>query len=234
MRTPRGLSRSLKSLHQTTSTSDVPFVTRRHTRVGFRIRPICCPASRSSCEGAVMRSSPASQRTLLRPAGKSRTGMSPRTPFIVSQTCKPKPAGRTLEVFKKIQRTRTDSPSFESAPPRQAELRTSSRLAPFLTTKSCDLPVRKTRDASNRCLPPKRTTCTRTSCVPGSLSPLSRRGRPTESWAPYGMTRDPDVFTTSEIASADRRTARNLMVLALRWSHERGRIGPTTLTRSSL
>jgi hypothetical protein len=78
--------------------------------------------------------------------------------------------------------------------PRQAVLRTSSWLAPSrFTNRPCDLPVEKTRDASNRCLPPKRTTCTRTSCVPGSLSPLSQRRRPTESWAPYGMTGGPDA-----------------------------------------
>jgi hypothetical protein len=78
--------------------------------------------------------------------------------------------------------------------PRQAVLRTSSRLAPSLfTNRPCDLPVEKTRDASNRCLPPKRTACTRTSCVPGSRSQLSLRGRPAESLAPRGSTGGPDV-----------------------------------------
>jgi hypothetical protein len=52
--------------------------------------------------------------------------------------------------------------------PRQAVLRTSSWLAPSVTNRSCDLPVKKTRNASNRCLPPNRTACTRTSCVPDS------------------------------------------------------------------
>jgi hypothetical protein len=53
--------------------------------------------------------------------------------------------------------------------PRQAVLRTSSRLAPSLiANRPCDLPAEKTRDASNRCLPPKRTPCTRTSRVPSS------------------------------------------------------------------
>jgi len=36
MRTLRGLSGTLKSVHQVVSTSDVPVVTRRHTRVGIR------------------------------------------------------------------------------------------------------------------------------------------------------------------------------------------------------
>jgi hypothetical protein len=78
--------------------------------------------------------------------------------------------------------------------PRQVVLRTSSRLAPSRPTRRpCDRPVEKTRDASNRCLPPKRTTCTRISRVPGSLSQLSLRGRPTESQAPCSMTGDPNV-----------------------------------------
>jgi len=48
-------------------------------------------------------------------------------------------------------------------------LRTSSWLAPSrFTNRPCDLPVEKTRDASDRYLPPKRTVCTRTSRIPGS------------------------------------------------------------------
>jgi hypothetical protein len=39
MRTLRGPSRSLKSLHRFVSTSDVPVVTRRHSRVGIRNPP---------------------------------------------------------------------------------------------------------------------------------------------------------------------------------------------------
>jgi hypothetical protein len=73
-------------------------------------------------------------------------------------------------------------------------LRASFWLAPSrFTNRPFDLPVEKTRDAFNRRLPPKRSACTRTSRVPGSLSPLSRRGVPTESWAPRGTSGDPDV-----------------------------------------
>jgi len=62
------------------------------------IRPICCPRSRSSR----MRDAGLNLRargTLLRPAGESKTGKSPRTPFIVSRTCEPKPTGRTAGYF---------------------------------------------------------------------------------------------------------------------------------------
>jgi hypothetical protein len=78
--------------------------------------------------------------------------------------------------------------------PRQTELRTSSWLAPFTRHETLQPPGGK--DA--RCVRPisatqTKLTCTRTSYVPGSRSPLSRRGRPTESWAPYGMTGGLDV-----------------------------------------
>jgi len=68
----------------------------------------------------------------------------------------------------------------------------------------CGVPAEKTRDASDRFLPPIRTTCTRTSRVPGSLSPLARRGIPAETKAPRGIYRGTGRFTTSETASADR------------------------------
>jgi len=78
--------------------------------------------------------------------------------------------------------------------PRQAVLRTSSWLAPSrFTNRPCDLPVEKTHDASDRFLPPKRTTCTRTLRVPGSLSQLTLRGRPTKTKASCGITGGQDV-----------------------------------------
>jgi len=100
-----------------------------------------------------------------------------------------------------------------------------------VTNRSCDLPVEKTRDASDRFLPPKRTTCTRTSCVPGSLSQLSLRGRPTETKAPCGGTGGPDVFTTSEdrFGGSSFNPVLELYCLTA-WRHERGRFLPTELT----
>jgi hypothetical protein len=77
--------------------------------------------------------------------------------------------------------------------PRQAVLRTSSLASAFSANRPCDLPANKTRDASNQLLPPNRTACTRTSCVPGSLSPLSQRGCLAENKAPFGVTGGPDV-----------------------------------------
>jgi len=81
---------------------------------------------------------------------------------------------------------RTASPSLRSSP-RQAVVRASFWLAPSLATRPCDLPADKTLDASDQLLPPNRTACTRTSCVPDPLSRLSPRGHPTESWAPKSI-----------------------------------------------
>jgi hypothetical protein len=151
------------------------------------IRPMCCSVVGAPC-GAPSRSGNLRARgTLLRPAGKSRTGMSPRTPSIVSRTCKPKPAGRAPGNLVGNSCARAPFRLLPIRAPRQAVLRTSSRLAPSLVAnRPCDLPAEKTRDASNRCLPPKRIVCTRTSRVPGSLSQLSPRGCPTETQAPSG------------------------------------------------
>jgi hypothetical protein len=169
MRTPRGRIPSLWSLHRTVSTSDVPFVTRRHTRVGFRIRPICSP-------GRILRFTEALRCEVdLRARGHR---------FVLPVRAR---RAQPENVFHRIENLQAETRrphegclvgrSFTRAlfrllpirAPRQAVLRTSSWLAPFrVTNRSCDLPVGKTRNASNRCLPPNRTACTRTSCVPGS------------------------------------------------------------------
>jgi hypothetical protein len=65
--------------------------------------------------------------------------------------------------------------------PRQAVLRASSRLASCFvetTTRPCDLPAYKTRDAFDRLLPPERLTCTRTSRVPGLRYGFRRMNTP--------------------------------------------------------
>jgi hypothetical protein len=179
MLTPRGPSRSLKSLHRNTSTSDVPIVTRGHTRVGIRTarcalrRLAPCgawrgvdPRARGPCFALPVRARRAKARERL-PSYRKPASRNPQA--MHAETCR-------------NPRARAPFRLLPIRAPRQAVLRTSSRLAPSrFTNRPCDLPVEKTRDASNRCLPPKRSTCTRTSRVPGSLSPLSQRGRPTES-----------------------------------------------------
>jgi hypothetical protein len=93
--------------------------------------------------------------------------------------------------------SRTDSPFLRSCP-RQAVLRASLRLAPCFSTGRCRLPETKTRDASDRRLPLERLTCTRTSCVPDSLTQLSLRGHPAESWAPQNLSGDRVFHDTRE------------------------------------
>jgi len=72
---------------------------------------------------------------------------------------------------------RTVSPSTGSCPA-SAVLRASFWLAPCISNRPCDLPGNKTRDASDRLLPPERFTCTRTSCVPSSLRDFRRVDTP--------------------------------------------------------
>jgi len=69
----------------------------------------------------------------------------------------------------------------------------------------------KTRDVSDRLLPLERLTCTRTSCVPSSLSRLSPGGYPVESWAPRNLL-GKQVFHDTWNASADRRERRTAIV----------------------
>jgi hypothetical protein len=87
---------------------------------------------------------------------------------------------------------------YPSAPVRQAVLRISSRLAPSLiTTRSCDRPVKKTRDALNRLLPLKRKRAPAPLAFP-TPPQLSLRGPPTETKAPYETIGDPKVSRPSK------------------------------------
>ena len=166
------------------STSDVPFVTRRHTRVGILVSARCAVRNHASsrrvirsltyesedfCFASPVRERRASARERLlsyrEPASRNPQDVHPETRL--GNPC-----------------TRAPFRLLSIRAPRQAVLRTSSWLAPSYYHSTLRRPVEKTRDATDRCLPPKRTTCTRTSRVPSSLSPLSRRGHPTESWAP--------------------------------------------------
>jgi hypothetical protein len=119
--------------------------------------------------------------------------------------------------------------------PRQAVLRTSSGLAPSVLTSRlltcrCE---RRAMHPTDFCHP-NETACARTSCVPGSLSPLSRRGCPTESWAPYGVTGGQDVSRRPKTASADRHPTLTFVLLPHGLDTKRGCFLPTAWMRSSL
>ena len=118
MRTPRGPSRTLWSLHRTVSTSDTPVVTRRHARIGFhRIRPMRCPSKTRPCgrveEGLNLR---ARGLCFDLPVRASRAKAQERLPSYREAasfyTCSP----RVMETFGSPSRTRTVSPSTHPRP----------------------------------------------------------------------------------------------------------------------
>jgi hypothetical protein len=97
MRTPRGPSRTLWSLHRIVSTSDVLVVTRRHTRVEFLfarcavLSPTCCSHFYVQlAEARVELTCWSEDLTSLR-RFPTETGQSPRTPSVVLQTCELSP-----------------------------------------------------------------------------------------------------------------------------------------------
>jgi hypothetical protein len=128
---------------------------------------------------------------------------------------------------------RTDSPSLHPCPA-SAVLRASSRLAPSRSTSPCGLPVRKTRDASNRLLPPERMTCTRPPYVLDSREPLSRPGmlrnslrlsrRVIEATSIFTM---PEALRSHFLAALRTRCPRAVFLADS--GHERGPVRPAAL-----
>jgi len=142
------------------------------------------------------------------PGVETRAGKSPRTPFVVSRTCEPRPTG---DVLRKSGLTYPAHPHrfafCPSAPLRQAVLRTSSWLAPSLDHRPT---LRSTGEEDARCAQP--TSATQTTCVHPHLarSRFALTGCPAGS--PHGVLgsvrslshRGARRFTTPEPASADR------------------------------
>jgi hypothetical protein len=95
MRTPREPSRSWRSLHRVVSTSDVPVVTRRHTRVGIRPPDVLSyHHGASRCHDVELTYE---SRTWLRPAGKSKTGRARERLPSSREPASSSPAGRAQE-----------------------------------------------------------------------------------------------------------------------------------------
>ena len=233
MRTLLGPSRTLRSLHRTMSTSDVPFVTRRHTRVGIpNIRPICCPIinriplRRIERRGFYLR---ARGPCFALPVRARRAKARERLPSCREPTSR-NPQAVRRGLFRNF-RTRTVSPSTHPRP-------ASGGATDFLPASALlnhQQILRPDGEEDARCVQP--TSATQSNCVHPHLV-CSRLALATfAAGMPHGVlgsvrrNRGSGRFTTSSwIASADRRAARNLMILASRWSHERGRFVPTTLT----
>lgn len=170
-------------------------VTCRHTRVGFRSRPMRCPIGVDLAERR-RGFRPASQRTSASPCRirARRAKARERLPSYREHSSRD-PNTTCLESIDDLARAHRFA-FYPFVPPRQAALRTSSRLATSSSGSSCDLPVAKTRDASDRILPPKRTTFTRTSCVPGSWRHFRGGGTSRSLWL-HAVYRGTGRFTTS-------------------------------------
>jgi len=98
------------------------------------------------------------------------TGLSPRTPSVVFETCELSPTSGTLRNLLDSSTRPYRFAFYPSAPVRQAMLRISSRLAPSFAHHPT---LRSTGEEDARCAEPtsatQTKTCTRTSRVPDSL-----------------------------------------------------------------
>jgi len=191
MRTPRGPSRTLWSLHRTVSTSDIPIVTGRHTRVEILFAR--CAVLSLACLRTCVRNTEAGVELTCWSEDRAspwrfpdKTGPKPENAFCrVVDLRAFTHTRRSLKIYSTFSSHPHRFAFYPSAPVRQAVLRISSRLAPSLTTtRSCDRPVKKTRDALNRLLPLKRKRAPAPLAFP-TPPQLSLRGPPTETKAPY-------------------------------------------------
>jgi hypothetical protein len=153
---------------------------------------MCCPGPPASRRTELELT--CESRALEPPAGESRAGASPRTPSIVPGTCKPKPAGRVKDNWLEILPVRTGSPSLHPRPASGGAA--DFLLASALRDRHQALRPAGAKDA--RCIRPMSATQSKNCVCPHLVCswlalPLSREGCPTESWAPYGVTRGQDV-----------------------------------------
>jgi hypothetical protein len=156
---------------------------------------------------------------------------SPRAPSVVLRTCKLSPAGRPSVEREERALDCVPFRLLSTLALRQAVLRASSRLAPSRSTRPCDLPVRKTRDASNRLLPPepRRLPVRRTFST--LASDFRRPGRPATvrgchvAWSrERAFSRRPNRFSPKHLRTRSPRA----FVLAAS-GHERGPVRPAAL-----
>jgi len=211
MRTLLGPSRTSSSLHRMPSTSDALVVTRRHGRVGLLTARSAARDTRLAehaprihlraeglCHAEPVRARRAAARERL-PSYCEPASFHPRT-------------DRALFPMKERACDRAPFRLLSTRAPRQAVLRASSRLAPSLATRPCDLPAGQ--DA--RCVQP--TSATRTKNVypyavrSWLLEPLSRPGTPRANPRfARCVTRGPSVFTTPGTLRLRRRRTRDLV-----------------------
>jgi hypothetical protein len=159
MWTPLGPSRSSLSLDRTTSTSDALAVACRHARVGL-LAARCADVTLMTPLRKLI-----ATRLTYRPRNQprhAREGLShliPRAPRLVSKSLRAETRQAEATLFLNW-RTCLRAPFRRHLGPCPASggaFVPLCRLAPsYSTTRPCDLPAAKTRDASDRCVPPER------------------------------------------------------------------------------
>jgi len=202
MRTPLGPSRTSWSLHRIPSSSDALVVTRRHARVGLLNRPMRWPLhpplAREDVPDVDLR---AEGPWNTRPVRVWCTAARERLPSYRKPASVNPQANHAMN-FLSTMRNRAPFRLLSTRAPRQAVLRASSWLAPSCSTRPCDLPVQKTRDASNRLLPPNWMTCTRfTVRSRFSRATFATRDAPQESVVPTLHDRGDERFHDARTAS---------------------------------
>jgi hypothetical protein len=171
---------------------------------------------------------------LLRRAVESKTGICPRTPFVVSRTREPRPTSHAHGECLGNPRTRAPIRLLPIRAPRQTELRTSSWLAPFEHRQ----PLRAAGVKDARCVQPM--SATQTNCVYPHLVCSRFALAAFAAGTPLGVLgskrhdRGRRAFHDARDRFGGSRCNTDLMMSASRLVHERGRFLPTALMRSSL
>jgi len=134
---------------------------------------------------------PGSQGLCFRVAGESATGPARGTSFVVSRTRKPSDRPTNRDSPERLIELVSSAHLFAFSPsvPRvRRGSSTSFRLATSSTTRPCDLPATRTRDVSDRRLPPIRIARTLCRVFPAFATATFVAWTPHGVWAPRGLT----------------------------------------------
>jgi hypothetical protein len=172
---------------------------------------------------------------LLRLAGEGKTGICPRTPSIVSRTCKPKPAGRAPgNSIREPVHTRTVSPSVH---PRSA----SGGATNFFPASALVPPPGLATERQRRHAIRPTDVChpyELRAPAPRAFSARSRHFRGGDTPRSLGLRdvrlRDRVFHDTRDRFGGSSSGTNPALYCLTAWSHERGRCLPTVPMRSSL
>jgi hypothetical protein len=207
MRTALGPSRTSCCLHRTVSISDTLFVILEHARVGLRNRPMRSPVPPDFLGRSVLCVDSRIKGPHVTPPVRARWAW-PESAFRRLENLRAethRPTARLLLIV--CAQPHTVSPSLHPCPAsdRASDFLLASALPCFIATRPCDLPADKTRDVSDRLLPPERIyvhphlVCSRLRCRGFHRVGASR------SLGSERLDRGTERFHGARIASADRR-----------------------------